>query len=219
MNDKSRTSAPRHFANDRLIVGRLASHGAANYQFRADQSPSYYLKVVTNRSVEVLWGKDLARALSASRAQPKIGSVIGVRRSGYDTITIPERRDDAGRVTETRRLVQRNRWIIESPEFFTERARLARRVRDAQQDARSAVKNHPELASTYLSLRGAQEIADRRIKDPQDRERFVALVREAIARSINYGAPLPTVELRDPSRKGEPVASIAASRRRDSPVR
>lgn len=220
MNDRSRFSQPgRCASNDRLIVGRLESHGAANYQFRADQSPSYFLKVVTNRGVEVLWGKDLARALSESRVQPKLGSIIGVHRTGYETLTISERRDEAGRVLETQRLVRRNRWIIESPEFFTERARLARRVRDAQQDARSAVKSHPELASTYLSLRGAQEIADRRIKDPKDRERFVALVREAIARSINHGAPLPAVELREPSRKAEQVASLPASRRRDSPVR
>src|ERR1700728_4514386 len=94
MSDQSRPAQTRRFpSDDRLIVGRLESHGPANYQFRADQSPSYYLKVVTNRGFEVLWGKDLARALAESRAQPKIGSVIGVRRSGYQTLTIPERRD------------------------------------------------------------------------------------------------------------------------------
>jgi hypothetical protein len=75
-------------ADDHLIVGRLKSHGPANYQFRADQGPSYFLKVVTNRGVEVLWGKDLARALAESRAKPKLGSVIGVRRS--HTPTYPE---------------------------------------------------------------------------------------------------------------------------------
>ena len=198
MNGQSRTATPRRFpSNDRLIVGRLESHGAANYQFRADQSPSYYLRVVTNRGVEVLWGKDLARALAESRAKPKIGSVVGVRRAGYETITLPERRDDTRQITEPKRMVRRNQWIVESPEFFTDRARLARRVRDAQQDARSAVKSHPELASTYLSLRGAQEIAERRIKDPKDRERFVMLVREAIAKSINHGEPLPTLRVRE----------------------
>jgi hypothetical protein len=206
-------------ADDRLIVGRLESHGPANYQFRADQSPSYFLKVVTNRGVEVLWGKDLARALAESRARPKIGSVIGVRRSGYETITLPERRDDAGRVTETQRQVRRNQWIVESPEFFTDRARLARRVRDAQQDARRAVKSHPELASTYLSLRGAREIAERRIADPKDRERFVALVRDAMAASIKEGAPLPAVRLRFGSKQAgdEPPPRVAS--RDDGPAR
>src|ERR1700733_15347075 len=115
MSDQSRPRQSRRFASDdRLIVGRLDSHGAANYRFQADQSPSYFLKVVTSRGVEVLWGKDLARALSESRADPKIGSIIGVRRTGYETLTIPARRDDAGRVTEAQRLVRRTRWIIES---------------------------------------------------------------------------------------------------------
>jgi hypothetical protein len=220
MSDQSRPAQTRRFpSDDRLIVGRLESHGPANYQFRADQSPSYYLKVVTNRGVEVLWGKDLARALAESRAQPKIGSVIGVRRSGYETLTIPERRDKMGRVTETQRLVRRNQWIIESVEFFTDRTRLARRVRDVQQEARSAVKNRPELASTYLSLRGAQDIAERRIKDPQDRERFVALVREAMAKSIKNGEPLPAIRLRDRPKQIEDKTTLRPVPRRDEPTR
>jgi hypothetical protein len=220
MNEQSRTSAPRRFpSNDRLIVGRLDSHGAANYQFRADQSPSYYLKVVTNRGVELLWGKDLARALAESRAKPKIGSVVGVRRAGYDAITLPERRDDTGHITEPKRTVRRNQWIVESPEFFTDRARLARRVRDAQQDARNAVQGHPELASTYLSLRGAQEIAERRIKDPKDRERFVALVREAIAKSINHGEPLPALRLREEPEQARDKLPARIPNRDEGPAR
>jgi len=220
MNDQSRPTRNRRFpSDDRLIVGRLESHGAANYQFRADQSPSYYLKVVTNRGVELLWGKDLARALAESRAQPKIGSVIGVRRSGYETITLPEQRDGAGRVTETQRLVRRNQWIVESPEFFTDRARLSRRVRDAREDARSAVKSHPELASTYLSLRGAQEIAERRIADPKDRERFLSLVREAMAKSIKNGDPLPAIRLREQPEQIEKKTAPIRVPRPDEPTR
>jgi hypothetical protein len=220
MSDSSGRPPPRRSAtDDRLIVGRLESHGPANYQFRAEESPSYYLKVVTNRGVEVLWGKDLARALSESRAQPKIGSVIGVRRSGYETITLPERRDAAGLVTEHKRQVRRNQWIIESPEFFTDRARLARSVRDAQLEARSAVKSHPELASTYLSLRGAQEIVERRIADPKDRERFLSLVREALARSIKNGAPLPAIRLREQTQDVKKKTGPTPIPRQDEPTR
>jgi len=220
MSPQSRPSSSRRVAADnRLIVGRLESHGPANYQFRADQSPSYFVKVVTNRGVEVLWGKDLARALAESRARPTIGSVIGVRLSGYERMTIPERRDATGRITEPARLVKRNQWVVESPEFFTDRARLARRVRDAQQEARSAVKSHPELASTYLSLRGAREIAERRIADPQDRERFLNLVREAMAKSIKNGDPLPVVELRERPKSMLPRASSTRVQKPDAPSR
>ena len=220
MSDPSgRPTSRRAAADDRLIVGRLESHGSANYQFRAEESPSYYLKVITNRGVEVLWGKDLARALSESRAQPRIGSIIGVRRSGFETITLPERRDAVGHVTEPKRQVRRNQWVVENPEFFTERARLARRVRDAQQEARNAVKSHPELASTYLSLRGAKEIAERRIADPKDRERFLSLVREALANSIKNGEPLPAIRLRERPQEVKKEARPTPIPRRDEPTR
>jgi hypothetical protein len=222
VKEQFRPPAPSRLASDgRLIVGRLENHGPANYQFRADQSPSYYLKIVTNRGVRVLWGKDLARALAESRTQPKPGSVIGVRRTGYESFTIPERqRDGAGRITETQRLVRRNQWIVESVQFFADRAQLARRVRDAQADARSAVRTHPELMSTYLSLRGARDIAERRIADPKDRERFLVLVREAMAKSIKKGDPLPAVSLRDPPRESVQKTPAARIRKRDeSPAR
>jgi hypothetical protein len=208
MNELSHRSPRRRFSSDdRLVVGRLESHGAAKYQFRADQSESYYLKVVTSRGVETLWGKDLARALAESRSKPKVGSVIGVRRTGYETFTVPEQqRDKAGR-------------IVEIPEFFTERVQLARRLRDQQIDARSTVKQQPELASTYLSLRGAQEIAERRITDPKDRERFIALVREAMAKSIKNGEPLPVVRLRERPKEIEKKIQPVPVSRRDDPTR
>ena len=88
-------------SDSRLIVGRLEAHGPARYRFRAEEGPSYFLKVMTNRGTRVLWGKDLERALTQSRTQPKIGSQIGVRRTGYETFAIP---DGAGE-----RVVRRNR--------------------------------------------------------------------------------------------------------------
>lgn len=220
MNDRSHDASPRRFASGGLIVGRLEGHGPANYQFRADQSPSYYLKVATNRGMRVLWGKDLARALAESRTQPKTGSVIGVRRTGYDTFTIPERGCDAGGGTpDPERVVRRNRWMVETAQFFAERAQLARRVRDAQVDSRRAVKDHPELVSTYLSLRSAQDIAERRIVDPKDRERFLALVREAMARSIKNGEPLPAIRLQERAKHAQQQIPPARVPKRDGPTR
>lgn len=198
---------PKRFMSDgRLIVGRLEAHGPAKYQFRDDQSPSYFVRVVTNRGLRILWGTDLARAIAESRTQPKIGSTVGVRRTGYDTFSISERtRDTTGQLVETERIVKRNRWIVESAQFFAERAQLARRVRDAHADAREATKSHPELISTFLSLRGAAAIAERRMADPQDRERFLSLVREAMAKSIHNGHPLPEIQLRERAKQTEKI--------------
>jgi hypothetical protein len=202
----------RRFTSDsRLIVGRLEAHGPAKYHFRADQSPSYFLKVITSRGTRLLWGKDLERALTQSRTQPKIGSQIGVRRTGYETFAIPE---GAGE-----RVVRRNLWMIESAQFFAERAQLAHRVRDAHADARATAKSHPELVSTFLSLRGAEAIAERRIADPKDRERFLALVREAMTKSIKNGDPLPAIRLRErpkqPLQKPPPIRTP----KREDPTR
>jgi hypothetical protein len=205
------TSSQRTPSGGGLITGRLEGHGAANYQFQAGQSPSYYLKVATNRGVRVLWGKDLARALSESQTQPKVGTLIGVRRAGYDTFTFNE--------SDAQRVVRRNRWIVENVQFFADRVQLARRVRDAQLDARRTVKDHPELVSTYLSLRGAEAIAERRIADPQDRERFLALVREAMAKSIINGEPLPAIRLRNRSKQHAEKAPHVRAPRRDEPIR
>ncbi len=182
-----------------LVVGRLTEHGVANYQFRLDENSSYYVKVLTSRGLKVLWGKDLERALTAGETRPKVGDLIGARRVGREAVTITaRRRDPSGRVVaEEAQHAHRTRWVLEKVQFFAERARLARRVRDEQIDVRKEVRANPELKSTFLSVRAAEEFATRRIADPKDRERFMTLVREAVAGSIQKGEPLPAVRLRD----------------------
>jgi len=62
--------------------------------------------------------------------------------------------------------------------------------------AREAVRQHPELAGTYLNLRAA-ELASKALRDPEDRRRFVAQVRRALADDIERGEPLQPVRLRE----------------------
>jgi len=195
-------TATREFAQRRggtLVVGRLTEHGVANYQFRVDENSSYFVKILTSRGPKVLWGKDLERALIAGQTRPTVGDLIGARRVGREAVTITARRRDAsGRViAEDAQHAHRTRWVLEKVQFFAERARLARRVRDEQIDVRQEVRANPELKSTFLSVRAAEEFAAKRIADPKDRERFLDLVREAVAGSIQKGEPLPAVRLRD----------------------
>ena len=173
-----------------LTVGRLLEHGRANYEFRADQDLSYYLKILTNRGEKVLWGKGLERALSSAQTQPKTGDVIGARRTSRQAVSISQ----PEQAPKTR---YRTNWEVEKASFFADRARHARLVRDGQTDVRQTVRAHPELKSTFLSLRSAEELAAQRIANPEDRERFLSLVREAIAGSINRGEPLPEVRIRE----------------------
>jgi putative DNA primase/helicase len=182
-----------------LIVGRLQEHGRARYPFGAGDDLSYFLKMLTDRGERTLWGRDLERAIRHSVTGPKTGDLVGARRIDRQAVTVTARRHNVqGDTASPSELhTHRSRWVVEKIKYFAERAQLARRVRDVQEDARRAVRSRPELASTYLSLRGAEEIAERRIADPKDRERFLALVREAMASSVKNGEPLPTVRMRD----------------------
>lgn len=176
-----------------LIVGRLTDHGAAPYQFDANQAQSYFLKVLTNRGEKVLWGALLRDALEKSTTQPKIDDQIGIQRTGVETFAFGDR------------VVRRNTWVVESVKFFAERARLARRVRDDHNEIREAVRARPELKSSFLSIRAAEDYAARRIADPQDRERFLEGIRSVIEGSIVRKMPLPDVRLRDRPKTENPV--------------
>jgi putative DNA primase/helicase len=205
----------------RLIVGRLEEHGRAHYQFRPEETLSYFVKVLTNRGERILWGKDLERALARSVTQPQIGDQIGAQRIGREAVTVTERKRDAeGRVvSQSEHYAHRNRWRVEKVKFFADRARLARQVRDEHTDVREAVRAHPELKSTFLTERAAEEFAVQRIADPRDRERFLELVRGAMAGSLKKGEPLPAVRIRERPRSVESSNALGKPRRRDGPTR
>jgi hypothetical protein len=203
-----------------LVIGRLTEHGRANYQFRNEENASYYVKLLTSRGAKTLWGKDLERALESGETRPKVGDLIGARRVAREVVTVTNRRVADGRVvTEEAHHAHRTRWVVEKVQFFAERARLARRLRDEQADVRETVRAHPELKSSFLSVRAAEDFAARRISDPKDRARFMSLMREAMAASIQKGEPLPAVRLRDPARSEELSTVRPHPPRRDDPTR
>jgi hypothetical protein len=78
------------------------------------------------------------------------------------------------------------------------------------------VRAHPELKSTFLTVRAAEEFADRRIADPGDRERFLELVRGAMANSVKRGELLPSVQMKEKPGK---VPQRPPKPREDEPTR
>jgi len=207
--------------SDQLLVGRLTDHGRANYQFRADQDASYYVKLLTSRGSKTLWGKDLERALRDAETHPKTGDLIGARRAAREAVTVTVRsRDAEGRIVrQDERHAHRTNWVVEKVKFFADRARLARQLRDEQVDVRASVRAHPELKSAFLSVRAAEAFAAQRIADPADRERFLDLVRGAMAGSIQKGEPLPSVRLRDATKRAEQPLRKSTPPKRDEPSR
>jgi putative DNA primase/helicase len=198
-----------------LLTGRLADHGAAPYRQDPHEPISYFVKLETPRGERTIWGVDLERAFKESLTKPEMGDEVGLRAVRQEAVKVrAQKRDADGALIEQDLDTHRNRWIIEKRGFFEARAEAARTVRDISIDPKQAVKQHPELAGTYLQVHAA-ELAAKRLRDPEDRERFVQKVRSALADSVARGEPLPAVRMRERAPTRAPPAPV----REPAPVR
>jgi putative DNA primase/helicase len=162
---------------------------------------SYFVRVKTGEGERRIWGKDLQRAIEQSLTQPKIGDEIGMRRIGSDPVTVKRRERDAeGQVLKEEDLAtQRYRWVLEKWEFFETRARAAETFSNPGIQPHDGARKHPELVASYLKLHAAKLTAVNRLRDPEDRKKFVALIRSSLADSIARGEALQPVRLRERS--------------------
>lgn len=209
VNDVERDPAPQGLSapaskdrRESLIVGTLVDQGRASYRHDPREAMSYFVKVETARGERIVWGVDLERAYRESLTRPRVGDEVALRAVRSEPVTV-KARDDSGKLTAEEIQAKRIRWVFEKPEFFTERAEVARTIRDAAVKPKAAVKSHPELVGTYLQVHAA-ELAAKRIRDPEDQKRFVQLVRSALADSVARGEPLPAVRLKEPAVAREP---------------
>lgn len=101
----------KEWANDRVYVGRVVEHGAANYDFKPEGSPSHYVRLEDPQGAKfLLWGVDLPRALQASSA--KEGEDLVVAFQGAKKVDVPVVVDgDRGRSVRYES-VDRNAWNI-----------------------------------------------------------------------------------------------------------
>jgi len=176
----------------RVVSGRLADHGAAPYQHDPHEPMSYFVRIETARGVQTVWGVDLDRALRESLSQPKRGDEIVLRAVRRDAVTV--RREGADNdVLE--KSAHRNRWSIETKKFLQERQRIAQVLRDASIPAMQGAREQPELVGAYMQVRAA-ELAAQQFRERTDRERFVSLVRTALADAVARGEVLPKTQLR-----------------------
>ena len=193
----SRPNAASHGSSRQRIAGKLLDHGRDAYRHDPQEDPSYFVRLQTRDGPREVWGKDIERAVAKSLTQPQVGDEVILQRSGRDAVTVQRRaRDSEGQLQEKAVEVYRNRWVIEKREFFEQRATAAQLVRNEAIGPREAVRQHPELAGTYLNLRAA-ELASRGLRDLEDQRRFVAQVRGALADHVERGEPLQPVRLRE----------------------
>lgn len=186
---------------DEFLVGRLLDHGRDSYQFDPHRETSYFVRIKTGEGERTIWGKDLQRAIEQSLTQPKTGDEIAMRRIGSDPVMVRRRERDAeGQVVKEEDLAtQRYRWVLEKREFFEARARAAETFSNPAIAPHEGARKHPELVASYLKLHAAELTAGKRLRDPDDRKKFVALIRNALADSIARGEPLQPVRLRERS--------------------
>jgi hypothetical protein len=186
--------APRSVAADRIYRGRLIDHGVDRYQFDPHQDESYYVILdTTQQGEQVIWGKDLQRAMEQSLSRVREGQEVVVRQLGARPVTVsrPIRDVEGQIVTHTQVKTHLNRWLVETEAFLREREKLADVVRDVGIDPKTAVARHPELAGTYAELHAARLVAlQQNYRHPADLERFVNRTREGIAQEIERGEPL-----------------------------
>ncbi len=194
MNDSSQAPRPE---TDRLIVGTLLAHGRGSQNGVA----SYYARVQTARGERVIWSAGLERAFLKSKTQPQVGEPVGLRENGTDRIIVEMyRRDSQGqRVLAQRAEGPRPHWVVERREFFDERLAAANALRDPRISSHDAVLEHPELLGAYSVLYRAIKLSLERFRSPDHRVRFLALFREALARTAEMGEPLPPAQARDRS--------------------
>jgi hypothetical protein len=188
-------------APDRVHVGRLLDHGAANYKHDRHADLSYFVKLDTPDGERTLWGKDLERAVAQSLSRAKPGNEVVVRQLGAKPVTVIRPvRDEEGRIVDRAQVqTHLNRWLVERTDFLKDRAEAAQIVRDPSIDRKTAAAKRPELAGTYTELHAAKLTAQDLYAHPADRERFITRVREAIADEIERGEPLSAPRIRTPA--------------------
>jgi conjugative element/phage-associated large polyvalent protein len=179
------------------IRGKLLEHGKDFYRHDPNEPPSYFVRLKTATGTREIWGKDIERAVAKSLSQPKVGDEVVLQRTGREVVTVKRReKDEKGELREREVGAFRNRWVLETQEFFEKRAQVGRVLRDTSLSPQEATQRHPELAGTYVGLRAA-ELASSRLRDPEDRRRFLAQVRRALAEDIERGEPLLAMRLRE----------------------
>jgi len=197
----------------RELVGALVKHGYATYEFHPHGEPSYYVTLKTSEGERTLWGVDLERAIREAKSAPQVGDEVTVRRVAREKVKVLRREvSPEGELLGQRPIeAERNRWAIEKSSFLEERAVLAKFLRDPSADPPD-VRQIPALSGSYLVLKGAAAFAKEQIADAESRAKFLAKVREQLARAIEAGETIAPPRLRERS----PIVNVEPKRVRTS---
>lgn len=116
----------------RVYAGRVLAHGEAPYNHDPDEKTNYYVKLDTKDGEKTVWGVDLKRAMTDSKA--KNGDDVQLEYQGKQPVTVQAlKRDDKGKVIGTETIdTTRNTWEVQKSDRHKVVEAIASAVIDAK---------------------------------------------------------------------------------------
>ncbi|HEY6928003.1 MAG TPA: hypothetical protein VI653_31285 [Steroidobacteraceae bacterium] len=112
----------------------------------------------------------------------RVGQRVAARVTGREPVDLPGRPAGA-------EPAYRNLWEIETPEFINQRRLDARVIVDKIVEARREGKGHPFLPGMYMMIVGAELVARKLFREPEDQERFVQKTRDMLKKQLEERYP------------------------------
>lgn len=175
------------------LAGTLLEHGKANYNFDNTEKPSYFVKFRDDAGKEkIVWGIDLERAVQESKAE--VGQRIELENKGRKPVTVDAPiKDETGKVVGyDKKETHRNEWEVRAEALRTK-------------TPKEAAKEHPELAGAAAIMLAAEKLAKQHLRNPNDRQRFLDLTKESLAKQIETDKTVPEVKVKRPERERTPI--------------
>lgn len=100
-------------ADSRVFSGRVLEHGPAKYNHDPEEKQSYFVRLDTKAGEKTVWGVDLNRAMSDSKAKP--GDEVKLEFKGKERVVVEALdRDETGKVIGKKPIeTNRNTWEVQ----------------------------------------------------------------------------------------------------------
>lgn len=167
------------------LAGVLLEHGKAKFNFDKDEKSNYYVKYRDDKGAEqITWGVGLEKAMKESKAD--IGQRVELKNLGPEPVVVLANvRDASGNVIGKKEIeTHRNKWEVKAEAF-------------RNQDPKEVVKAHPDLVNAYAVMRAGEIVAAQKFQAPDDQKKFVEMMKESVAKSIEQNRAMPEVRIRE----------------------